>query len=175
MPTHSQHIYHLAQSGIRLHTSHQLVFSEWYPFDSFSSPGYELVIIIQVILNFIASHGSHGIQETQKLVSWRIKQLWSGLSKIYIKLKLFRGAPEEPRDPVTSWKSMNIWKYISYSMKVLHSSSISGPSRTVGQITITPETETRLHFRMDTYFWRQHSLFSIYKQFTSCLFIYNFN
>ncbi|PNF24039.1 hypothetical protein B7P43_G08627 [Cryptotermes secundus] len=39
--------YHLVQSGVRMYISHELMYNAWYPFDTISSPGYELVIIMQ--------------------------------------------------------------------------------------------------------------------------------
>jgi hypothetical protein len=44
--------YHLIQSGVRIYISHDLMFSAWYPFDTDSSPGYELAILMQVIPYF---------------------------------------------------------------------------------------------------------------------------
>jgi hypothetical protein len=46
--------YHLVQSGVRMYISHELMYSAWYPFDTVSSPGYELVILMQVIPYFNA-------------------------------------------------------------------------------------------------------------------------
>ncbi|PNF24013.1 hypothetical protein B7P43_G08633 [Cryptotermes secundus] len=39
---------HLVQSGVRIYASHDLIFSATYPFDTVSSPGYELVIVMQI-------------------------------------------------------------------------------------------------------------------------------
>jgi hypothetical protein len=44
--------YHLVQSGIRMYISHDLVFRAWCPFNTVSSPGYELANLMQVILHF---------------------------------------------------------------------------------------------------------------------------
>jgi hypothetical protein len=71
--------YRLVQSGLRMYASHELVYPAWYPFDTVSSPGYELVFIMQVIPNFNS-------------FPW----------KVYLKLKLIRGAPNETQNPVTS-------------------------------------------------------------------------
>ncbi|PNF24012.1 hypothetical protein B7P43_G08632 [Cryptotermes secundus] len=40
--------YHLVQSGVRMYISHELMYPAWYPFDTVSSPGYELVIVMQI-------------------------------------------------------------------------------------------------------------------------------
>jgi hypothetical protein len=44
--------YRLVQSGVRIYVSHELVFSDWYNSDTISSPGYELITLIQVIMYF---------------------------------------------------------------------------------------------------------------------------
>jgi hypothetical protein len=44
--------YHLVQSGIRIYVSHELMYSAWYPFDTASSPVFELTILMQVIPYF---------------------------------------------------------------------------------------------------------------------------
>jgi hypothetical protein len=48
-------LYHLVQSGVRMYVSHELMYSAWYPFDTVSSPGYEIAILMQVILYFHCS------------------------------------------------------------------------------------------------------------------------
>ncbi|PNF24040.1 hypothetical protein B7P43_G08626 [Cryptotermes secundus] len=48
--------YHLEQSGIRMYISHELVYPAQYPFDTISSPGYELAILMQIFAtNFYMS------------------------------------------------------------------------------------------------------------------------
>ncbi|PNF24044.1 hypothetical protein B7P43_G08622 [Cryptotermes secundus] len=47
---------HLLQSGVRMYASHELMYRAQYPFDTVSSPGYELVTIMQIFAaNFILS------------------------------------------------------------------------------------------------------------------------
>jgi hypothetical protein len=41
--------HHLVQSRVRMYVSHELIYSAWYRFHTFSSPGYELAILMQVI------------------------------------------------------------------------------------------------------------------------------
>jgi hypothetical protein len=45
-------VYHLGQSGVRMYASHELMYRAWYPFDTDSSPGFELAILSQVIPYF---------------------------------------------------------------------------------------------------------------------------
>jgi hypothetical protein len=41
--------FHIVQSGVRIFTLQEILYSAWYPFDTVSSPGYELAILMQVI------------------------------------------------------------------------------------------------------------------------------
>ncbi|XP_033609372.1 uncharacterized protein LOC111869596 [Cryptotermes secundus] len=54
--------FHLVQSGLRIYISHELVFRTWYPFDSVSSPGYELVIIMQIFASIFGLSVFFGFQ-----------------------------------------------------------------------------------------------------------------
>jgi hypothetical protein len=41
-------VYHAIQTSVRMVVSHDLVFKTWYPFDTFSTPVYELIFLSQV-------------------------------------------------------------------------------------------------------------------------------
>ena len=41
-------VYHVVHTSIRIFTSHDMVFEAWYPFDAYTSPVYELILISQV-------------------------------------------------------------------------------------------------------------------------------
>ncbi|PNF24042.1 hypothetical protein B7P43_G08624 [Cryptotermes secundus] len=52
--------YHLVQSGVRIYASHELVYPAWYPFDTVSSPGYELAILMQTFATILFLGTSFG-------------------------------------------------------------------------------------------------------------------
>jgi hypothetical protein len=110
--------YHLVQSGIRMYVSHELMYSAWYPFDTVSSPGYELVILLQVIpyfftacISLITFPPSESNRRETK-VSFIKNQIVIALNKVKLylklKLKLIPVARNKTQDIQTSIKSMDI-------------------------------------------------------------------
>jgi len=52
-------VFHVTQSAYRMLTSHAMIFTTWYPFDSSVSPLYEIANFTQVGLHLYWIHKGH--------------------------------------------------------------------------------------------------------------------
>jgi hypothetical protein len=95
--------YHLVQPAILIYIYHELMFSA-SGIRTRSSIAGNTALLLRVLLIVINFHGSHGIENLQKLDSLRIRCHWSRQSKFHfkLKLKLIPVAPNETQDTATS-------------------------------------------------------------------------